>query len=100
MNMKTRRDLFNKDCEALREKCNELTNDMESYMSNELDDETIQDLKLHTLETLFEIQKMISELDSTYGLTDSDDLQAIKDHVNLVELLLGTLEQLETIFSK
>lgn len=100
MNMKTRRDLFNKDCEALREKCNELTNDMESYMSNELDDETIQDLKVHTLETLFEIQKMISELDSTYGLTDSDDLQAIKDHVNLVELLLGTLEQLETIFSK
>ena len=100
MNMKTRRDLFNKDCETLREKCNELTNDMESYMSNELDDETIQDLKLHTLETLFEIQKMISELDSTYGLTDSDDLQAIKDHVNLVELLLGTLEQLETIFSK
>ena len=100
MNKETRRELFNKDCEALREKCNELTNDMESYMSNELDDETIQDLKVHTLETLFEIQKMISELDSTYGLTDSDDLQAIKDHVNLVELLLGTLEQLETIFSK
>ena len=100
MNKETRRDLFNKDCEALREKCNELTNDMEAYMSNELDDETIQDLKVHTLEALFVIQKMISEVDSTYGLTDSDDLQAIKDHVNLVELLLGTLEQLETIFSK
>ena len=100
MKQARRTDLFNKDCEALREKCNELTNDMEAYMSNVLDDETIQDLKVHTLETLFEIQKMISELDSTYGLTDSDDLQAIKDHVNLVEILLGTLEQLETIFSK
>lgn len=100
MNKETRRDLFNKDCKALIEKCNELTNDMEAYMSNELDAETIQDLKVHTLEALFVIQKMISEVDSTYGLTDSDDSQAIKDHVNLVELLLGTLEQLETIFSK
>lgn len=100
MNMKTRRDLFNKVCEALREKCNELTNDMEAYMSNELDDETIQDLKVNTLEALFVIQKIISEVDSTYGLTDSDDSQAIKDHANLVELLLGTLEQLEIIFSK
>lgn len=100
MNKETRRDLFNKDCEALREKCNELTNDMEAYMSNELEDETIQDLKVHTLEALFVIQKMISEVDSTYGLADSDDSQAIKDHVNLVELLLGTLEQLETIFNK
>lgn len=100
MNKETRRDLFNKDCKALREKCNELTNDMEAYMSNELDDETIQDLKVYTLEALFVIQKMISEVDSTYGLTDSDDSQAIKDHANLVELLLGTLEQLETIFNK
>lgn len=100
MNKETRRDLFNKDYKALREKCNELTNDMEAYMSNELDDETIQDLKVHTLEALFVIQKMISEVDSTYGLTDSDDSQAIKDHVNLMELLLGTLEQLETIFNK
>ena len=100
MNKETQRELFNKDCEAIREKCNELTNDMEAYMSNELDDETIQDLKVHTLEALFVIQKMISEVDSTYGLTDSDDSQAIKDHANLVELLLGTLEQLETAFSK
>ena len=95
MNKKTRRDLFNKDCEALREKCNELTNDMEAYMSNELDDETIQDLKVHTLEALFVIQKMISEIDSTYVLMDSDEPQATKDHANLVELLLGTLETLE-----
>ena len=100
MNKETKRDLFNKDCEALKKKCDELTNDMEAYMSNELDDETIQDLKVHTLEALFVIQKMISEVDSTYGLTDSDDSQAIKDHANLVELLLGTLEQLETIFYK
>ena len=100
MNKETRRDLFNKDCEALREKCNELTNDMEAYMSNELDDETIQDLKVHTLEALFVIQKMITEIDCTYGLLDSDAPQATNDHANLVELLLGTLEQLETIFSK
>lgn len=100
MNKETRRDLFNKDCEALREKCNELTNDMEAYMSNELDDETIQDLKVHTLEALFVIQKMISEVDSTYGLLDSDEPQATKDHANLVEYLLGALETLEEIFNK
>ena len=100
MNKETRRDLFNKDCEALREKCNELTNDMEAYMSNELDDETIQDLKVHTLEALFVIQKMIAEIDSTYVLMDSDEPQATKDHANLVELLLGTLETLEEIFNK
>ena len=100
MNKDTRRDLFNKDCEALREKCNELTNDMEAYMSNELDDETIQDLKVHTLEALFVIQKMISEVDSTYGLMDSDEPQATKDRANLVEYLLGALETLEEIFNK
>ena len=69
-------------------------------MSNELDDETIQDLKVHTLEALFVIQKMISEVDSTYGLMDSDEPQATKDRANLVEYLLGALEQLETIFNK
>ena len=69
-------------------------------MSNELDDETIQDLKVHTLEALFVIQKMISEIDSTYVLMDSDEPQATKDHANLVELLLGTLETLEEIFNK
>ena len=100
MKQARRTDLFNKDCEALREKCNELTNDMEAYMSNELDDETIQDLKVHTLEALFVIQKMISEVDSTYGLMDSDEPQATKDHANHVELLLGTLETLEEIFNK
>lgn len=100
MNKETQRELFNKDCEAIREKCNELTNDMEAYMINELDDETIQDLKVHTLEALFVIQKMISEVDSTYGLTDSANPLAIKDHANLVEYLLGALEQLETIFNK
>ena len=100
MNKENRRELFNKDCEAIREKCNELTNDMEAYMSNGLDDETIQDLKVHTLEALCVIQKMISEVDSTYGLMDSDEPQATKDRANLVEYLLGTLEQLETIFNK
>ena len=100
MNKENRRELFYKDYEALREKCNELTNDMEAYMSNDLDDETIQDLKVHTLEALFVIQKMISEIDSTYVLMDSDEPQATKDHANLVELLLGTLETLEEIFNK
>lgn len=100
MNKETQRELFNKDCEAIREKCNELTNDMEAYMINELDDETIQDLKVHTLEALFVIQKMISEVDSTYGLMDSDEPQATKDHANLVEYLLGALETLEEIFNK
>ena len=42
MNKETRRDLFNKDCEALREKCVGLTGDMEAYMSNELDEKSIQ----------------------------------------------------------
>ena len=100
MNKENRRELFYKDYEALREKCNELTNDMEAYMINELDDETIQDLKVNTLEALFVIQKMISEVDSTYGLMDSDEPQATKDHANLVEYLLGALETLEEIFNK
>ena len=100
MNKETRRDLFNKECEALRVRCSEVTNEMEAYMNNELDEKSIQILKVRTLDALFEIQSMISEIDSTYGLLDSDEPQADKDHANLVELLLGTLEQLETIFSK
>lgn len=100
MNQARRTDLFNKDCEALREKCVGLTGDMEAYMSNELDEKSIQILKERTLDALFEIRSMISEIDSTYGLLDSDEPQADKDHANLVELLLGTLEQLETIFNK
>ena len=100
MKQARRTDLFNKDCEALREKCVGLTGDMEAYMSNELDEKSIQILKVRTLDALFEIQSMISEIDSTYGLLDSDEPQADKDHANLVEYLLGTLEQLETIFNK
>lgn len=100
MNKENRRELFYKDYEALREKCNELTNDMEAYMINELDAETIQDLKVHTLDALFMIQNKITEIDGTYGLLDSDEPQATKDHANLVELLLGTLETLEEIFNK
>ena len=49
---------------------------------------------------LFEIQNKITEIDCTYGLLDSDKPQATKDHANLVEYLLGALEQLETIFNK
>ena len=100
MNKENRRELFNKDCEELRTQCTNLSEQMEAYMSNELDEKSIQVLKERTLDALFEIQSMISEIDSTYGLLDSDEPQADKDHANLVELLLGTLEQLETIFNK
>ena len=102
MNKENRRELFYKDYEALREKCNELTNDMEAYMINELDADyhTVLTLKERTLSELFEIQNKITEIDGTYGLLDSDEPQATKDHANLVELLLGTLETLEEIFNK
>ena len=100
MNKENRRDLFNKDCEELWIQCTNLTKQMEAYMSNDLAYHTILTLKERTLSELFEIQNKITEIDCTYGLLDSDDQQATKDHANLVEYLLGTLEQLETIFNK
>ena len=100
MNKETQRELFNKDCEELWTRCTNLTEQMEAYMSNDLDYHTILTLKERTLSELFEIQNKITEIDGTYDLLDADDLQSTNDHANLVELLLGTLEQLETIFNK
>ena len=100
MNKENRRELFNKDCEELRTQCTNLTKQMEAYMSNDLDYHTVLTLKERTLSELFEIQNKITEIDGTYGLLDSDEPQATKDHANLVELLLGTLETLEEIFNK
>ena len=100
MNKENRRDLFNKDCEELWTQCTNLTEQMEAYMSNDLDYHTVLTLKERTLSELFEIQNKITEIDGTYDLLDADDLQSTNDHANLVELLLGTLEQLETIFNK
>ena len=100
MNKENRRDLFNKDCEELWTQCTNLTEQMEAYMSNDLDYHTILTLKERTLSELFEIQNKITEIDGTYDLLDTEDLQSTNDHANLVELLLGTLEQLETIFNK
>lgn len=100
MNKETRRELFNKDCEELGTQCTNLTEQMEAYMSNDLDYHTVLTLKERTLSELFEIQNKITEIDGTYDLLDADDLQSTNDHANLVELLLGTLEQLETIFNK
>ena len=100
MNKETRRELFNKDCEELWIQCTNLSKQMEAYMSNDLDYHTILILKERTLSGLFEIQNKITEIDCTYGLLDSDEPQATKDHANLVELLLGALENLEEIFNK
>ena len=100
MNKENRRELFNKDCEELRTQCTNLSEQMEAYMSNDLDYHTILILKERTLSGLFEIQNKITEIDCTYGLLDSDEPQATKDHANLVELLLGALENLEEIFNK
>ena len=100
MNKENRRDLFNKDCEELWTQCTNLTEQMEAYMSNDLDYHTVLTLKERTLSELFEIQNKITEIDGTYDLLDTEDLQSTNDHANLVELLLGTLEQLETIFNK
>lgn len=52
------------------------------------------------MEKLFEIQNMITEIDSTYGLVDFDEPQANKKHAILTELLLGALERLEEVFDK
>ena len=95
MNKENRRELFNKDCEELRTQCTNLTKQMEAYMSNDLDYHTVLTLKECTLSELFEIQNKITEIDGTYGLLDSDEPQATKDHANLVEYLLGALETLE-----
>ena len=100
MNKENRRELFNKDCEELRTQCKNLTKQMEAYMSNDLDYHTVLTLKERTLSELFEIQNKITEIDGTYGLLDSYELQATKDHANLVEYLLGALETLEEIFNK
>lgn len=96
----SRTKMFEKDCNMLRDTCIELTFDMEAYMSNELDDDAIKDLKVKALDALFEIQNMISEIDSTYGLMESDKSQSNEEHGRLVEYLLGTLEDLEMIFNK
>ena len=100
MNKETQRELFNKDCKELWTRCTNLTEQMEAYMSNDLDYNSILTLKERTLSELFEIQNKITEIDGTYDLLDADDLQSTNDHANLVELLLGTLEQLENIFNK
>lgn len=100
MNKENRRELFNKDCEELRTQCTNLTKQMEAYMSNDLDYHTVLTLKEHTLSELFEIHNKITEIDGTYGLLDSDEPQATKDHANLVEYLLGALETLEEVFNK
>lgn len=91
---------FESDVEKLGDMCVELTEDMEAYMGNELDDDIIQDLKVYALEKLFEIQNMITEIDSTYRLVDFDEPQANKKHAILTELLLGALERLEEVFDK
>lgn len=96
----SRTKMFEKDCNMLRDTCIELTTDMEAYMSNELKDNTIKDLKVKSLEVLFEIQNMISEIDSTYELMESDNAQSNDEHGRLVDYLLGTLESLETVFNK
>ena len=100
MNKENRRELFNKDCEELRTQCTNLTKQMEAYMSNGVEYHTVLTLKERTLSELFEIQNKITEIDGTYGLLDSDEPQATKDHANLVEYLLGALETLEEIFNK
>ena len=72
----------------------------EEGWNNELDDDIIQNLKVYALEKLFEIQNMITEIDSTYGLMDFNEPQAYKNHEILMELLLGALERLEETFDK
>ena len=99
MNKEERRELFNRDYEELVKQCNNLTEQMESYMGNQLDYQTILTLKSTSLDALFEIQKKITEMDCTYELLELTGLEAVKVHAELVESLLGTLEKLETIFN-
>ena len=100
MKNKTSKELFIMECKALNEQCATLTKEMEAFMSDDLDCMSIQKLKAYSLEQLFEIQHRITEIDCTCGLLDGDDkLQSAIEHANLVECLLGTLEQLGTIFN-
>lgn len=100
MKNEVRNKLFIMESKALSEKCTTLTKEMEAFMTNDLDCASVEKLKAYSLEQLFEIQHRITEIDCTCGLLDGDDkLQSAIDHANLVECLLGTLEQLDTIFN-
>ena len=100
MKKEIRKNLFITECKALNEQCTTLTKEMEAFMSNDLDCMSVEKLKAYSLEQLFEIQHRITEIDGTCGLLDGDDkLQSAIYHANLVECLLGTLEQLDIIFN-
>lgn len=93
-------ELFKKNDEELTAMCTNLVEQMEAYMSNDLDYETIQSLKEASLEALFEIADKITEMDCTYELTESGSMNRLKIYANLIEALMGTLEQLKEIFNK
>lgn len=100
MKNESRKNLFTMEYKALNEQCTTLTKEMEAFMSNDLDCESINQLKAYSLEQVFSIQHRITEIDCTCGLLDGDDkLQSAIYHANLLECLLGTLEQLDTIFN-
>lgn len=93
-------ELFKKNNEELTTMCTDLVEQMESYMSNDLDYQTIQGLKEVSLDAVFEIADKIIEMDCNFGLTESDEMQELKMYANIAEALLGTLEQLKETFSK
>lgn len=93
-------DLLRKNNEELTAMCTELVEKMEAYVSNDLDFQTIQSLKDASLDALFEIADKITEMDNSFGLTESNEFQMLKIHASLVEALLGTLEQLKELFSR
>lgn len=90
-------ELFEKDNEELTTMCNSLVEQMETYISKNLGYQSIQNLKEASLDAVFEIADKITEMDCTYELTESGSMNGLKIYANLVEALMGTLEQLKEI---
>ena len=73
MKNENRKNLFTMEYKALNEQCMTLAKEMEAFMSNDLDCESVNQLKAYSLEQLFSIQHRITEIDCACGLLDGDD---------------------------
>lgn len=92
--------LFECDKNELETMCTNLVEQMEAYVSNDLEYQTMQSLKATSLDAVFAIADKITEIDGTYCLLGGNDLQHIKVHTNLTEALLGVLEALKELFGR
>ncbi len=98
MTKKEMNELYNIQYEELKAMCGALTSETEYALSELGCGHSICAIKENALEGLFKLQEKITEIDCEHGLTDKDVKDGLKRHVELCELLLGTLENLEMSF--